>query len=78
MEPLDPIEQLDLATGAAKVPEQQTESKGEQTRQTETVEPSGEQNELGTRGGIQFFFKVNTCKNIIIMEGKQELLLHAH
>ncbi|XP_044043529.1 calmodulin-regulated spectrin-associated protein 3-like isoform X2 [Siniperca chuatsi] len=56
-EPLDPIEQLDLATGACNIPEQQTESKEEQTRQTEILEPSGEQNELGTRGGIQFFFK---------------------
>lgn len=58
-EPQDPTEQLDLATGLANLPEQQTESKEEQTRQTETVEPSGEQNELGTRGGIQFFFKVS-------------------
>ncbi|TKS68593.1 Calmodulin-regulated spectrin-associated protein 3 [Collichthys lucidus] len=56
-EPLDPIEQLELATGAGNLPEEQTESKGEETGHTETLEPSGEQNELGTRGGIQFFFK---------------------
>ncbi|XP_038568763.1 calmodulin-regulated spectrin-associated protein 3-like isoform X1 [Micropterus salmoides] len=56
-EPLDPIEQLELATGAGMMPEQQSESKGEQKRQTEDLEPSGEQNELGTRGGIQLFFQ---------------------
>ncbi|XP_019131969.1 calmodulin-regulated spectrin-associated protein 3 isoform X2 [Larimichthys crocea] len=56
-EPLDPIQQLELATGARNLPEEQTESKGEQTGHTETLEPSGEQNELGTRGGIRFFFK---------------------
>nr|XP_046228843.1 calmodulin-regulated spectrin-associated protein 3-like [Scatophagus argus] len=56
-EPLDPIEQLELATRAGDLLEQQTESKGEQTKQTETLDPGGEQNEMGTRGGIQFFFK---------------------
>lgn len=58
-EPLDPIEQLDLATGLANSAEQQTVSTGEQTGETETGELSGEQNEPGTRGGIQFFFKVS-------------------
>ncbi|KAI3353438.1 hypothetical protein L3Q82_019962, partial [Scortum barcoo] len=53
-EPLDPIEQLELATGACSFPEQQTESKEEQTREAELLE---EQNELTTRGGIHFFFK---------------------
>lgn len=56
-EPLDPIEQLNLAMEAGDLPEQQTEPKGEQT---ESLEPSGEQNELGTRGGVGFFFKVST------------------
>nr|XP_020443040.1 calmodulin-regulated spectrin-associated protein 3-like isoform X2 [Monopterus albus] len=51
---LDPTEQLNLATETKDLPEQHTESKGEQT---ETSEPRGEQNELGTRGGIGFFFK---------------------
>ncbi|XP_034392957.1 calmodulin-regulated spectrin-associated protein 3-like [Cyclopterus lumpus] len=54
-EPLDRIEQLDLATRAVNLPEQQTER--EQTRQTEPQEPSGEQNEPGARGGIGFFFQ---------------------
>ncbi|XP_040892773.1 calmodulin-regulated spectrin-associated protein 3-like [Toxotes jaculatrix] len=55
-EPFDPIEQLNLATEATDLPEEQTESK-EHTRQTETLEPSGEQNEMETRGGIGLFFK---------------------
>ncbi|XP_054460437.1 calmodulin-regulated spectrin-associated protein 3-like [Anoplopoma fimbria] len=54
-EPLDPIEQLNLATGASDLPEQQTER--EQTRQTQTLEPSAEQNEPAARGGIGFFFQ---------------------
>ncbi|XP_026216508.1 calmodulin-regulated spectrin-associated protein 3-like isoform X2 [Anabas testudineus] len=53
-EPLGPIEQLHLAMEAGDLPEQQTESKEEQT---ETLEASGEQNELETRGGVGFFFK---------------------
>ncbi|XP_065811780.1 calmodulin-regulated spectrin-associated protein 3-like isoform X3 [Labrus bergylta] len=56
-EPSDPIEQLDLATATTSLPEQQTESEGEQIRQPETLEPSVEQNELGPKGGIKFFFK---------------------
>ncbi|XP_040002200.1 calmodulin-regulated spectrin-associated protein 3-like [Xiphias gladius] len=56
-QPLDPIEQLNLATAeATDFLEQQNESK-EHTRQTETLEPSEEQNELEPRGGIGFFFK---------------------
>ncbi|XP_075941437.1 calmodulin-regulated spectrin-associated protein 3-like [Anarhichas minor] len=54
-EPLDPIEQLDLATGAGNLPEQETER--DETRQIETLEPSGEQNEPAARGGIGFFFQ---------------------
>lgn len=61
-EPVDPIEQLDLAMGAINNPEQQTESKEEQMGQIETMEPSSEQNEEGTRGGMQFFFKVSIFK----------------
>lgn len=61
-EPLDPIEQLEMATRAGDLPEQQAECKREQTRQAETLEPSGEQNELVTRGGIQLYFKVSGCK----------------
>lgn len=76
-EPLDPLEQLELAMGAIDSTEQQTESKEEEKRPTETLEPSreqnalgttetlepsGEQNELGTKGGLQFFFKVSACK----------------
>lgn len=64
--PLDPIEQLELATEADNLPEQQTESKGEQTGQTETMEPSGEQNEPGTRGGVHFFFKVSAYKTVYV------------
>ncbi|XP_028270768.1 calmodulin-regulated spectrin-associated protein 3-like [Parambassis ranga] len=56
VEPLDLIEQLNLATEAKELPEQQAESK-EHIVDTETLEPSGEQNEVGTRGGIGFFFK---------------------
>ncbi|XP_029284154.1 calmodulin-regulated spectrin-associated protein 3-like isoform X2 [Cottoperca gobio] len=56
-EPLEPIEQVDLATGADNLPEQQTESEGEQTGKTETLEASGEQNETGARGGIGLFFQ---------------------
>ncbi|XP_035038006.2 calmodulin-regulated spectrin-associated protein 3 isoform X2 [Hippoglossus stenolepis] len=55
-EPFDPLEQLNCATEATDLPEEQTETK-EDTRQTETLEPSGELNELETRGGIGFFFK---------------------
>ncbi|XP_026159369.1 calmodulin-regulated spectrin-associated protein 3-like isoform X2 [Mastacembelus armatus] len=51
-DPFDPIEQLNLAMEAKDLPEQQTQSKKE-----ETSEPSGEQNELGAKGGIGFFFK---------------------
>lgn len=61
-ESLDPIEQLDLATGTASVPEEQPESKVEETGKGETEGSSEEQNEQGTRGGIKFFFKVNVCK----------------
>lgn len=66
-EPLDPIEQLNLAMEATDLPEQQTESKEEQT-----LEPSGEQNELETRGGVGFFFKVRR------IETGRSLLMHAH
>ncbi|XP_069386130.1 calmodulin-regulated spectrin-associated protein 3-like isoform X2 [Paralichthys olivaceus] len=55
-EPFDPLEQLNRATEAVDLPEEQTETK-EDTRQTETLEPSGELNELETRGGVGFFFK---------------------
>ncbi|KAM6941296.1 calmodulin-regulated spectrin-associated protein 3-like [Lycodopsis pacificus] len=54
-EPLDPIEQLRLATGAGNLPEQQTER--DETKRIETLEPSGEQNEPAARGGIGFFFQ---------------------
>lgn len=60
-EPLDLLEQLHLATGTANMPEQQNESKGDLGK-TEIEEPSGEQNEHSTRGGIQLFFKVSACK----------------
>ncbi|XP_078131608.1 calmodulin-regulated spectrin-associated protein 3-like [Sander vitreus] len=56
-QPLDPIEQLGLATGASNFPEQQTESELEQTKETETLEPIGQQNESGARGGIGLFFQ---------------------
>ncbi|XP_022066752.2 calmodulin-regulated spectrin-associated protein 3-like isoform X2 [Acanthochromis polyacanthus] len=56
-QPLDPIEQLNLAMAAEDLPEEQSESKEEQERQTETLEPSGELNEVGAKGGIGFFFK---------------------
>ncbi|XP_042341135.1 calmodulin-regulated spectrin-associated protein 3-like isoform X3 [Plectropomus leopardus] len=54
-EPLDPIEQLNLATEAGNSPEQQGESEGEQTKMV--LEPAGEQKESGTRGGIGFVFQ---------------------
>ncbi|CAJ1053881.1 calmodulin-regulated spectrin-associated protein 3-like isoform X3 [Xyrichtys novacula] len=56
-EPLDPLEQLNRAMGIINLQEQKAESEEEQTRQTETVEPSGEPNDQGPKGGIQFFFK---------------------
>ncbi|XP_047190025.1 calmodulin-regulated spectrin-associated protein 3-like isoform X3 [Scophthalmus maximus] len=55
-EPFDPIEQLNRVTEATDLPEEQTETK-EDKRQTDSLEPSREQNELETRGGIGFFFK---------------------
>ncbi|XP_029353242.1 calmodulin-regulated spectrin-associated protein 3-like [Echeneis naucrates] len=55
-DPFDPLEQLNLATEAPDLPEEHAEPK-EQPGQTGTLEPSGEQNELETRGGIGFFFK---------------------
>lgn len=57
-EPFDPIEQLNHVTEATDLPEEQTETK-EDKRQTDSLEPSREQNELETRGGIGFFFKVS-------------------
>ncbi|KAF7654923.1 hypothetical protein LDENG_00063220 [Lucifuga dentata] len=53
----DLMEQMDLAAKARNVSEEQVESKGEQAREAETLEPSGEQNEPSTRGAIGFFFK---------------------
>ncbi|XP_018537996.1 calmodulin-regulated spectrin-associated protein 3 isoform X1 [Lates calcarifer] len=55
-EVFDPLEQLNRALEATDLPEQETESK-EHTTQAETLEPSGEPNEVETRGGIGFFFK---------------------
>ncbi|KAM9856414.1 calmodulin-regulated spectrin-associated protein 3-like [Aulostomus maculatus] len=52
-EPLDPIEQLELATKT----ENFSESSREQSNQTASSEPHQEQNEQGARGGIGFFFK---------------------
>lgn len=60
-EVFDPLEQLNRALEATDLPEQETESK-EHTTQAETLEPSGEPNEVETRGGIGFFFKVRACK----------------
>lgn len=57
-EAFDPLEQLNLAMEAPDLPEQQPEPK-EETGQTESLEPSGEQSELETKGGIGFFFKVS-------------------
>lgn len=58
MDPLDPIEQLELAMRAPEVPCQQSEFK-EYVEKTEIMEPREEQNQLETKGGIQFFFKVS-------------------
>ncbi|KAM3624042.1 uncharacterized protein V6R79_018434 [Siganus canaliculatus] len=55
--PLDPIEQLEQAMGAIGLPEPQTESDRAEKRPQEVVEPSEEQKELETRGGIHFFFR---------------------
>lgn len=57
-EPLDPIEQLDLATEVMDQPEQQTEPKEEEAK---TLEPSGEEKELEARGRVGFFFTVSAC-----------------
>ncbi|KAM7419706.1 hypothetical protein PAMA_016679 [Pampus argenteus] len=56
-EPLDPLQQLDLALQTVSLPEPQINSKEEEAKQSETLEPSEEQNELETRGGIGFFFQ---------------------
>lgn len=56
-EPLDPIEQLNLATEARDP--QETESKEEHMGHDGNLDPSGEQNELETRGAIGFFFQVS-------------------
>ncbi|KAK2817359.1 hypothetical protein Q5P01_025550 [Channa striata] len=50
---LDPIEQLDQSTEAKDLPETNESKEG----LIETLEPTGEQNELETRGGVGFFFK---------------------
>lgn len=70
-QPLDPTEQLDVATVASNLPEQQTESEG--IKPTETLEPSGEQSEPGIKGGIGFFFQVSACK----AKWKEKFALHA-
>lgn len=57
--PSDPTEQLDLTTGAGNLPEQQAESKSEEENQMEALEPHVDQNELGARGGVGFFFQVS-------------------
>lgn len=62
VESLDPIEQLDLATGTSNAPDKQPESKVEEIKQAESEGSGEEQNEQGTRGGIQFYFKVKACK----------------
>ncbi|XP_053184018.1 calmodulin-regulated spectrin-associated protein 3-like [Scomber japonicus] len=59
-EPLDPMEQLDLALQTVNLSEQKAESKEEEVeepKQTETLEPSEQQTELENRGGIGFFFQ---------------------
>ncbi|XP_034715691.1 calmodulin-regulated spectrin-associated protein 3-like isoform X4 [Etheostoma cragini] len=56
---LEPIEQLGLAMAASNLPEQQTESEREQTKETETLDPSGQQKESEARGGIGLFFQGN-------------------
>ncbi|RVE75883.1 hypothetical protein OJAV_G00003370 [Oryzias javanicus] len=56
VESSDPVEQISLATDDPDAPQQQTESK-EHEAPTETLESSGDQAEVETRGGIGFFFK---------------------
>ncbi|XP_063736801.1 calmodulin-regulated spectrin-associated protein 3-like isoform X2 [Eleginops maclovinus] len=53
-DPLDPVEQPDLAAGGGCLPEQEAES---EAQRTEPLEESLEQNEPGPRGGIGFFFQ---------------------
>ncbi|XP_029999090.1 calmodulin-regulated spectrin-associated protein 3-like isoform X2 [Sphaeramia orbicularis] len=65
-EALDPIEQLEMATEANNVPEQQTES---------TVEQSGDQNEHEIRGAIGFFFKEEEVCSEGEMAQRRALLL---
>ncbi|XP_053273768.1 calmodulin-regulated spectrin-associated protein 3 [Pleuronectes platessa] len=55
-EPFDPLEELNRTEEARDLPEEPTETK-EDTRQTETLELSGEVTELETRGGIGFFYQ---------------------
>lgn len=61
-EPLDPVERLNLAIENSNVPEEQTGSKGGHAREAEMLDPGEEQNEVGAKGGIGFFFKVSSCK----------------
>uniref|UniRef100_A0A3P9HIL6 Calmodulin regulated spectrin-associated protein family, member 3 n=1 Tax=Oryzias latipes TaxID=8090 RepID=A0A3P9HIL6_ORYLA len=56
VESLDPVEQISLVTD---VSDPQIECK-EQHEVPETLEPSGDQAEVETRGGIGFFFKEET------------------
>lgn len=58
-EPLHTMKQLNPAVEGTDLPEQPNESKDEKT---ETLEPSGEQNDLETRGGVGFFFKVRSTE----------------
>ncbi|XP_034043540.1 calmodulin-regulated spectrin-associated protein 3-like isoform X2 [Thalassophryne amazonica] len=46
-----------LTAGGGNVPVQQCKTKAEEMRATEALEPSEEQNGLGGKGGIGFFFK---------------------
>ncbi|XP_029011245.1 calmodulin-regulated spectrin-associated protein 3-like isoform X1 [Betta splendens] len=56
-EPLDPVEQLQLAMEARDVAEQQCSKPESKQEPTDSLEPGGEQSELGARGGVGFFFK---------------------
>lgn len=55
---VEPLEQLDPAVDAGDVAEQQCINPDSKQEHPEPLEPSGQQNAPGTRGGVGFFFQV--------------------
>ncbi|XP_061627866.1 calmodulin-regulated spectrin-associated protein 3-like isoform X2 [Phyllopteryx taeniolatus] len=69
----DTAEQLDSATEAGNPSDPQTESSEGQAK-ADALEPPGENNELGARGGIGFFFKGNVDNKEEMAQRKALLL----